>query len=450
MLLDLSLELLEAIGAQLTQSDCAILRTVSRGLNSAFYRLFFSILVLKTHRNGLNEDGVQMHRTLATGGTGWSVHARTVRMIPAKALSAEGARYDKPVDLLATTLASLSNIQTVMFSVDGTFKITTDFLNTAPTVQNLELNISGTINVSPLQVRSLRKFTLVSSAQGSNRRRCVRRRTGTRPPPAMYQDIVNLISQNLLNSLHMEGTSDWSAIWRMLRSRTEGVRLAEITTNVVTKELFDYLISYSGLEKLTLLSPDGGSLNASNRLADTFFETVLPHHAESLTELSCGAAYETRFSFGIHNVNIVSLLHKLTKLEMSINAGAVRTVSRYQDKEGQWEPIVTFGFALEVEQADIDSVVTLLLKTAAALPALRELVIVPAETEDNRNDWTGNGELNHKPIVDVAIGRAVRAFRTDVPCSAIVYAGSYTYELRALNGLACGESATALGYGRTG
>ncbi|KAJ6457940.1 hypothetical protein C8R45DRAFT_1032359 [Mycena sanguinolenta] len=369
MLLDLSVELLEAIGTQLSQSDHAILRTVCKGLNSAFYRLFFSVLVLKTHQNGLTEDGVQMLKALATGGTGWSVYARTVRMKRAKVIVEEGACYDTPVDLLASSLASLSNIQTVVWHLqDHIFwawgrTVILDFLNALATVENLELNILGLIKVPPLQVRSLRKFTLINSGQGPSSRRRLHGpiRTPSQWRPPMHQDIVNLISQNRLKSLHLEGANHWSAIWRMLRSGPEGARSTEITTNVVTKELFDYLTSYSGLEKLTLVSPDGGNLDESNRLADTFFETVLPHHAESLTELSCAAAYESRFSFGTHNVHVISLLHKLTKLEMSINAGAVRFVPTYKDEEGLWEPIVTVGLALEIEQADIDTVVVSIL-----------------------------------------------------------------------------------------
>ncbi|KAJ7260497.1 hypothetical protein B0H12DRAFT_1217955 [Mycena haematopus] len=455
MLLDLSVELLEAIGAQLTQGDYAILRTVCKELNGAFGRLFFSILVLKTNRNGLSEDGVQMLKALATGRTGWSLHAKTLHIIPAKAISQESEPtigHDKPVDVFATALASLWHVHDQEFWEWGRTTIL-DFLNTLATLDDLELNIlANTINLSALQVRSLRKFTLKSPGRGFGRRHFTGLTPmGTRPPPPMYQDIAQLVSQNRLNSLHLEGITEWSAVWRLLRSKTNGTRLAEITTNVVTHELFDYLTSYSGIEKLTLKFPDGGDLNESNRLADTFFETVLPLHAEYLSELSCPAAYESRFSFGTHNVNIVSLLHKLTKLEMSINAGAVRIVDNpetYIDHNGKRYPVMSIGVSVEAEQADIDPVVTLLLETTATFPALRSLTIVSAETERNRGAWCGNGRINHTGAVDVAIAKAVKAFRTDAPCSAVVRAGYYTYELQPL----CGpvRSERGLAYEQTG
>ncbi|KAJ6459015.1 hypothetical protein C8R45DRAFT_1081561 [Mycena sanguinolenta] len=435
MILDLSTELLEAIGTQLTQRDHAILRQVCKDLNGAVCRLFFSVLTLKTCRNGLDENEVEKLKALTNGGTGWSLHAKTLHIIPAKTVNE--AYDEKPGDLLVAALAALSKVQTVVWHApeQGFWAwgqaVIVNFLNTLVTLEDLELNISGTIDLSTLQVQDARKFTFKSP--GSNWGRF--RTRMTQPPlPPIYQDIAQLVSQNPLNSLHLEGTNHWSVVWRTLRSATR-TRLAEITTSVVTQELFDYLTSYSGLEKLTLKFPDGGNLNESNRLADTFFETVLPCHAESLTELSCPAAYESRFSFGTHNVNVVSLLHKLTKLEMSVNAGAVRRVDHsrtFIGPDGKEYPVFSIGVSVEADQADIDPVVTLLLETAATFPALQSLTILSAETERNRGAWCGNGRIHHTGAVDTAIKKAVKAFRTDVPCSAIVRAGHNIHELRPL------------------
>ncbi|KAJ6459017.1 hypothetical protein C8R45DRAFT_556953 [Mycena sanguinolenta] len=432
-----------------TQRDHAILRQVCKDLNDAVCRLFFSVLTLKASRNGLGEDEVEKLKALANGGTGWSLHAKTLRIIPAE--TANEAHAEKPVNLLAAALGSLSKIQTVVWQADeeefwawGQAAIV-NFLNKLATLENLELDIPGTIKLSTLQVQNVRNFTLRSPGDNWGRFGMV-----VQPPPAMYKSIAKLVSQTQLNSLHLEGTKRWSVVWRTLLSATREVsavwrmlqfkphnpvKLTEITTTVVTQEFFDYLTSYSGLEKLTLKFPDGGNLNESNRLADTFFETVLPCHAESLTELSCPAAYESRFSFGTHNVNVVSLLHKLTKLEMSINAGAVRKVDpsrTYIGHDGKEYPVFSIGVSVEADQADIDPVVTLLLETAAMFPALQSLTILSAETERNRGVWCGNGLVNHTGAVDKAIGKAVKAFRTDVPCSANVRAGYSIYELRPL------------------
>ncbi|KAF7351491.1 hypothetical protein MSAN_01581400 [Mycena sanguinolenta] len=454
MLLNLSVELLEAIGAQLTRSDLAIMRAVCKDLNGALWRLFFSVLVLETKRNGFGEDGIEMLKALASGQTGWTLHARALRVIQAPPVRDECAHNEEMVDLLAAALKSLSDIRTVVWHVrDDNFWTSAqttiiDFLNTSVTVHELELCILGTVDLSTLQVRRLRKFTLRSPGVGWDWEPW-----NAADSTPMYRDVAQLVSQNQLKSLHLDCSAAWSVIWGMMRSSSHGLKLAEITTGVVTQELFDYLTSYSGVERLTLKLPDGGNEKESNRLADTFFETVLSRHAESLTELCCPAAYESRFSFGAHNVNVVSQLHKLTRLEMSINAGAVREVQEpesYLDSDGTVHPIFPIGINVEADQADIDPVVALLLETAAMFPHLQSLTILSAETESNRGVWCGNGRISHMGAVDAAIGNAVEAFRTNVLCSAIIRAGYNTYELRPLCGPQEAEFERGLWYKRTG
>ncbi|KAJ6457941.1 hypothetical protein C8R45DRAFT_561208 [Mycena sanguinolenta] len=375
MLLDLSVELLELIGVQLTHSELAISRTVCKALNGALCRSFFSLLVLKTNGNGLSRDRVALLKALATRETGWSVHAKTLRVVPTKqlALRSVNVNDDTLIPLLAAALAALPKIHIVVWHVADQNSWVWErtavlaFLTSLDdTLHELELNIPSTINLSALQIRGLRKLTFkqgpglwslgglgVSNGLGL---------LGPTPKlPLIYDDIAALISQNhRLTSLHLEGTSEWSAIWRMLQSRKRGARLTEITTNIVTNDLFSYLSSYSGLKKLTLILPDGGNPATSNHLAEAFFETVLPLHAESLTELSCPAAYESGFSFGTHNVHVISSLHKLTRLEMSINAGEVRRVDFYNSHSQTMFPFVaTFDgwLSSEGEQDDVDLVV---------------------------------------------------------------------------------------------
>jgi hypothetical protein len=235
-------------------------------------------------------------------------------------------------------------------------------LNTYPTLHTLELNIQGSVDFSSLQVSGIRKFIIKSLGSGSHN---LSMNSANELP--IYRQVATLVSQNPLHCLHLEGLSEWSTVWRMLRTSAHAsgsqVTLAEITTSVVTPDLFAYLASYSGLEKLTLKSPDGGSREQTDRLADSFFDTALPRHAASLTVLSCPAAYESRFSFGTHNVDVLSLFRKLRTLEMSVNAGAVRLVenptSQWVDADGNCYFVdgVSMAGISEVEQADIDPVV---------------------------------------------------------------------------------------------
>ncbi|KAJ6536286.1 hypothetical protein B0H19DRAFT_1183120 [Mycena capillaripes] len=454
MLLDLSAELLEEIGSKLPQGDHANLRAVCKVLDPAMQRLFFSVLVLTLGEHPKRDDSIpmllDMLQALGTGKTGRSIHARTLRIQRGKRRYQEVAALPESEyemkDLLASALGSIPKIRTVVWEVSehaeqdpsewekctGTI---CKFLSTSTSLDELQLDIQGTVDVSSLKVRGLRKFTLKSPRWENNFHFSWK----TPPPkPIMYADISQLVAQNKLTSLHLEGTDAWSEVWRTLQMLSDSgsqIKLTEIITNVVTPDLFDYLRSYSGIEKLKLLYPDGGSRDESDRLADTFFETILPHHVTSLVELSCPASYESRFSFGTHNVDVILLLHNLKSLEMSINAGAVREVDTPNVWiEGKEFPVHSIGVSVEAEQADIDPVVTLLLETAATLPALCSLTINSAETESNRGAWCGNGRIHHTGAVDAAIEKAMQAFRSTVPCSAIVRAGNYTYVLEPLSG----------------
>ncbi|KAF7351591.1 DUF3844 domain-containing protein [Mycena sanguinolenta] len=442
MLLDLSVELLQEIGRELTQTEQAVLRSVCKGLNDSVGPLFFSILDLKHKQKGVIQDTVQKLRILAKGGTGWSLHAKTLRII--QVMQRHNISLKAHLDagelasLLAGAFAALPRIKTfVLFDVDPNFwecvqGAIWSFLNSLESLHELELiDIPRTIDLSALRNNggSSEIFDMLS------------------PSP-----IAQFISQNQLISLHVEGPTGWSPIWGMLRSK---IPLTEMTTNLVTQELLHYLTSCFGLKKLILRSPDGGNLNVSNRLADTFFGNVLPGLAESLTELSCVAAHESRFSFGTHNVHVVLLLRNLTQLEMSVNGGRVERSragsTTHVDPNGTTHIIYPMpicspsGMPAEAEQADITPVVTLLLQTAASLPALRRLGISAAEAEHQRGVWWGN-KLNHIGAVNSAIVNAVEGFRADVPCSVVVCAGGYAYELREVTQASGSVKEGRLGY----
>ncbi|KAJ7894259.1 hypothetical protein B0H14DRAFT_3657504, partial [Mycena olivaceomarginata] len=327
---------------------------------------------------------------------------------------------DKIWDLLTSALASLKQIQTVVWEAHAhgapswapsQRNLICHALNTYPTLHMLELNIQGSVDFSSLQVLGIRKIIIKSPGSVSHN---LSMNYANELP--IYHQVATLVSQNLLHCLHLDGPSKWSTVWRMLRTRAQAsvsqVKLAEIRTSVVTSDLFAYLALYSGLEKLTLKSPDGGSREQTDRLADSFFNTTLPRHAASLMVLSCPAAYKSRFNFGTHNVDVLLLFRKLRTLEMSINAGA------WVDADGNCYFVDSVSMAailVEVEQANIDPIMTLLLETAATLPALRGVTIIGADTERNRGNLCRNGMLYHKGVVDVASERAVMAFRSKMP-----------------------------------
>ncbi|KAJ6479714.1 hypothetical protein C8R45DRAFT_933514 [Mycena sanguinolenta] len=131
-------------------------------------------------------------------------------------------------------------------------------------------------------------------------------------------------------------------------------------------------------------------------------------------------------------------LRNLTKLEMSVNGGAVRRstagCTTHVDENGTTHIIhpqifsSPWGPPAEADQAD-----TLLLQTTASLPALRSLTISAVEAEHHRGLLSGL-LLDHVGAVNAAIVNAVEAFRTDVPCATVVCADGSTYELREVGG----------------
>ncbi|KAJ6552825.1 hypothetical protein B0H19DRAFT_949973, partial [Mycena capillaripes] len=107
-------------------------------------------------------------------------------------------------------------------------------------------------------------------------------------------------------------------IWNILL--TEKIHLKDLTTDSVTNEFIEYVSSYSGLERLSLLHSGGNvGFAEADTLADLFFEKALPCHADTLVAFGFSAAYEGRWSFGSHNVEIISRLVCLASLETSVN-----------------------------------------------------------------------------------------------------------------------------------
>ncbi|KAJ6599878.1 hypothetical protein DFH09DRAFT_627114 [Mycena vulgaris] len=423
MLLDLSTELLQKIGSQLPLTDHGSLRRVCKDLDGPMQRFVFSDLVLQTSKL-CSEDGVDLLEYLAAGRTGWSRHAETLRLTPGDAwrITADGDAV-KMQDLLASALRSMAKIRVVIWKVRArgpswVLNAMCEFMGTLTVLNELQLEIQGdrrgVFDLPLPRLSGLSKLAIKEDGYG--------RRMNSAPP--MAQKISHIIAQNHLTSLHVECPVDWAEVWSMLRTKISSQPdLIEITTRLVTPDFLAYLGLCGGLKKLTLQNPDGDSL------ADTFFRTVLPNLAASLVELSCGAAYDGRWSFGTHNTHIISQMEKLTALEMSINAERVELVDIRPGFAAIGQYLIRYE--VEVEQSDIDAVVTNFLHTAATLPALLSLAIVTAETNNNRGASTGT-LISHTPrnCVTRAIEMAIRKFRPTSAAPPTVRTGSHTYELK--------------------
>ncbi|KAJ6579155.1 hypothetical protein DFH09DRAFT_1147755 [Mycena vulgaris] len=390
MLLDLPTEILQEIESQLERIDHKRLRAVCKDLRLAMDPLFFSSLVLDLHQLRL-ESGREFQETLVAGQTGWSLYAKTLTIIPGKKPEwhqLADPRGPKSEDanghLLSSALGSMKNVQAVIWKVDDTCpaweqKAICDVLDALPlTDLKLEIRCSG----DALSIRGLPRIHKLEI------------QTAYWKPPPLVQQVSKAVAQSrTLTSLRLAGSNDWSEVWNILGDNSR-MQLTDISTQTLTPELLTYLASYSGIEKLTIKYPD--TRREAEHLGDALFETVIRRNTGSLVELSCAADYESRWSFGTHNVDTISLLQKLTCLEMSVNASEVLGVE---------SPM---------------SIVVLLLRTAALLPALRRLAIFPANLKINRGGRCEDPRGQNLGMINLTIADAVKSFSSPVASSAIV------------------------------
>jgi hypothetical protein len=101
-------------------------------------------------------------------------------------------------------------------------------------------------------------------------------------------------------------------IWTAFLSSS--IRLEELTHDVVTNSLIDYLSSYSGLKKLGLKANGFHNQKASDEAAGQFFNRALPRHMESLEVLNLEAPYAGAWCYTMHSPMLIQKCVKLRYL----------------------------------------------------------------------------------------------------------------------------------------
>ncbi|KAJ7200532.1 hypothetical protein GGX14DRAFT_466376 [Mycena pura] len=222
---------------------------------------------------------------------------------------------------------------------------------------------------------------------------------------SLGDQVAQIVSQSpQLTSLNLLGQVDYSAVGPILTSpKCRGVFL-RVTINTVSSTLLAYLKSYSGLEQLALVGGDG-SREASDKLADNFFQSVLLRHANTLVDLKVTAHYESRWSFGTHNIDSLLNLHQLKTLGVFVNREDVL-------ERGD-------GIQRELKAKTTGNAIHLLLDNVHHLPALETVLICSAPSEGDRHGRYGTG-----PRMFRVITSSVEAFRTEIASSVRVI-GTY-------------------------
>ena len=129
-----------------------------------------------------------------------------------------------------------------------------------------------------------------------------------------FPDCLKLAIGNFrsLQSLHIHrfsnGTVPGATIWDILRK--ERIHIQILSTDAADDSLLRYLSSFHGLRKFSMirymyLQPD----------PITILQTMIPHHVESLTELSMFAGSESQMSVLVLPENLISLLSSVKDLQ---------------------------------------------------------------------------------------------------------------------------------------
>ncbi|KAJ7029633.1 hypothetical protein C8F04DRAFT_1115904 [Mycena alexandri] len=355
-LLNLCVELLLEIGNELPNTGQKNLRAACQYTDYAVAPLFFSSVVLKS--NDLRrESSIWGMENLASGQSGWSVHARTLEIGPGTP-KPEG----EPVsniseaalqELFTSALRSLSNVRSVVWVVtdeDPSWQrdVVSNFLRSLPLLTSLELSLERTDDFSLPRLSGLRSLKIMNP--------------GRLPIHLTHPDSRAIARSRGLTSLNLSGFRDCATasaqLWSTLLERE--IRLREISTTSISADLLTYLASYSGVEKLSMKGLGGGHYDHSNELAVT---------------LPAPNIHENNWSFGAHSAGAIAKLRVLTSLDIGVNA---------QD----------------VVHVDVGtSALDLLFKTVAELPALHTIAVSACHASP------------HRAAVEAAILSAMRSQR---------------------------------------
>ncbi|KAJ7052002.1 hypothetical protein C8F01DRAFT_1172705 [Mycena amicta] len=183
----------------------------------------------------------------------------------------------------------------------------------------------------------------------------------------------------------------YDCVWESLPAPAS-TKLTSLHTDKVTHQLLRYLGSHPGLTNLHL-RVDTGTREASNRLADTFFSSVLPRHAATLVDLTFRATYESRWSVGTYCADALHSIDmpNLQSLSVSVNKAHVVNLP-----------------------TNAENAVHTILHVIPTFPALRTLCIGYSFSEGSRRARCGNPRMMHGKYMRDGIQAAMDSFRTEL------------------------------------
>ncbi|KAF7366079.1 F-box domain-containing protein [Mycena venus] len=395
MLLHLPTEILEEISQLVAlQFRGWDMRLSCKALCDAADLAFYGLFVVSDRALIYRQpEKLRILEDIVRGESKWTRYARVVRILTSGTqIPAEERAYS---ELLSAAIKSMRNVRAVTLMVAGADvqwvrEAVQRALSELPLLAELDIVLRRKIQMHIAGISGLKRLRLHALGERDS----------------LGNQVAQIVAQSpQLTSLQLLGQVDYSAVGPILTSpKCRGVYLKQLMINTVTNTLLVYLKSYSGLEQLALVGGDG-SREASDRLADDFFQSVLLRHANTLVDLKVTARHEGRWSFGTHNIDSLLNLHQLKSLGVSVNGEDVL-------ERGD-------GIQRKLKAKTTGNAIHLLLDNVHHFPALETVVICFAPSEGN-----GIGRIQHGPRMLQIITSSVEAFRTEIASSVRVM-GTY-------------------------
>jgi hypothetical protein len=177
-------------------------------------------------------------------------------------------------------------------------------LSLLPSLTDFQLSCDGLSFVLPLHLLSgLRRITV--RGRHSDFNACLDK--------MLLSHFKSLTSFTLhISRVYMQVT-DIGPLWKTFLA--EGIRLEELSVDEVSIELMDFIASFSGLQRLTILRLGVESRDPSDDMAEIFFRHAIPN---TLRYLNLQAIYEGRWCFSEDNAAAILGCQKLSDLSIAL------------------------------------------------------------------------------------------------------------------------------------
>ncbi|KAJ3880903.1 hypothetical protein F5051DRAFT_141986 [Lentinula edodes] len=206
-----------------------------------------------------------------------------------------------------------------------------------------------------------------------------------------YRNITSLDLGTLMST-----NREWDALWDILSSRR--IHLRDFAIHHITRanhdmdKMLNYFQSYSGLESFSLKGPVWYDPSSYDSYAIQFYENVLPMHVETLTKLELKPEFESKWCFGVDNINIVRRCKRLRSLWVKVDhrglePDVVPERSLVGTLYGDGNSPMSLGSSSA--GASYPNLVHLLLQLVSSdLPDLERLTLEPARNPSWAHDHT--------------------------------------------------------------